>query len=239
MSTVDIADFIIRQREQLGLTQLEVSEKIEISRAAYSQMELGKRKVGVLELIKLSSILEFSLSEVFAQVYSVPDERAKPIFNFERFKTVLLYILQKCKNKTNVGRTVLYKLLYFSDFNYYEKYNDFLMGVRYSRLPKGPVPNVTPVIEQLINNGDIDLVDAEFYGYPQKRYVALTKPDLLKLTKNEIEVIDDVLKQLSKMTANEVSEYSHGDSPWLKTGDFEEINYNLVFKRNKKYKYVK
>lgn len=239
MSNSDIASFLVQQRELKKLTQSEIAKSIGVSRAAYSQMELGNRKVGILELIALSNVLDFALSQILSQVFSVPDERAKPIFNFDKFKATLLYILRKCESKANVGLTVLYKLLYFSDFNYYEKYNDFMMGVRYSRLPKGPVPNVTPILEQLRNNGDIDLLEKEFYGYPQKRYVALTNPDLTKLNPNEILVIDNVLLKLSNMNANEISEYSHGDSPWLETDDFEEIDYNLVYKRNEKYKYDK
>lgn len=62
---------------------------------------------------------------------------------------------------------------------------------------------------------------------------------MTKLNVEEVAVIDDVLVKLSNMSANEISEYSHGDSPWLETGDFEEINYNLVYKRNEKYKYNK
>ena len=42
-------------------------------------------------------------------------------FNKEKFKNVLHYIVYKCGLKNNVGRTVLHKLLYFSDFNYYGK----------------------------------------------------------------------------------------------------------------------
>jgi len=42
----------------------------------------------------------------------------------EKFKEVLLYILGKVGSKPNIGQTVLYKLLYFIDFNYYEKYEE-------------------------------------------------------------------------------------------------------------------
>ncbi|MDD4141558.1 MAG: hypothetical protein PHR20_02025 [Bacteroidales bacterium] len=42
------------------------------------------------------------------------------VMNVGKKCVVLLYILERCSGKTNVGKTVLYKLLYFSDFNYYE-----------------------------------------------------------------------------------------------------------------------
>ena len=55
---------------------------------------------------------------------------------FYKFKQVLLYILNKCGQKPNVGKTVLNKLLYFADFNYYEKYFESITGVEYVKLPK-------------------------------------------------------------------------------------------------------
>ena len=36
-------------------------------------------------------------------------------------KNLILYILGKCGQRPNIGKTVLNKLLYFSDFNFYEK----------------------------------------------------------------------------------------------------------------------
>ena len=46
----------------------------------------------------------------------------------EKFKNIILYLLECCAGKPNVGETVLYKLLYFSDFNYYELYEEQLSG---------------------------------------------------------------------------------------------------------------
>lgn len=47
---------------------------------------------------------------------SVPQKK------LDKFKEVLLYVLGKVGSKPNVGETVLCKLLYFIDFDYYEKY---------------------------------------------------------------------------------------------------------------------
>ena len=46
----------------------------------------------------------------------------KIVYNPEKFKAVFSYIVSRCENKYNVGRTVLCKLLYFSDFNFFMKY---------------------------------------------------------------------------------------------------------------------
>src|ERR1051325_3696871 len=63
-----------------------------------------------------------------------------PHIKVDKFKNVLLYILERCAGKPNVGETVLYKLLYFADFNYYELYEEQLTGASYKKLPRGPVP---------------------------------------------------------------------------------------------------
>src|SRR5665811_2454349 len=70
----------------------------------------------------------------------IRDRISVPHIKLSIFKNVLLYILERCAGKPNVGETVLYKLLYFSDFNYYELYEEHLSGARYRKLPYGPVP---------------------------------------------------------------------------------------------------
>jgi len=61
-------------------------------------------------------------------------------FEIEKFKEVLHYIIGRCGHQDNVGRTVLYKLLYFSDFDFYELYEESITGETYRKLPIGPVP---------------------------------------------------------------------------------------------------
>lgn len=240
---MSLGSFLSLKRKEANMTQDEVALKMKsLSRAAYSQIENGNRKnVSIEELIELSFILNFSLVEALDTVFDIQQEqeRIKPIFDFGKFRAVLLYILQKCKDKQNIGKVVLYKLLYFSDFNYYEKYRMFLTGSTYSRLPRGPVPNVADVLELLDSFGDIEIRKEEYHGYEQTKYVAKESPDMTLLLQEEIKVIDDVIDKLGDLNANEISDYSHGDMPWLLTKDFEEIDYNLVFKRNEKYRYVK
>ena len=64
---------------------------------------------------------------------------SEPTLNVYKFKNILLYILERYAGKPNVRETILSKLLYFSDFNYYELYNEHLTGSKYLKLPYGPV----------------------------------------------------------------------------------------------------
>ena len=60
--------------------------------------------------------------------------------NKSKFKNLLHYSISKCGSDSTVGKTVLYKLLYFIDFNYFEIYEKSLTNETYKRLPHGPAP---------------------------------------------------------------------------------------------------
>ena len=51
------------------------------------------------------------------------------VFDLEKYKAVIHYIIDKCSLKDNVERTVLQKLLYFSDFDHYEIFDDKCPGL--------------------------------------------------------------------------------------------------------------
>jgi uncharacterized phage-associated protein len=148
----------------------------------------------------------------------------------------LLYILERCAGKPNVGETVLYKLLYFCDFNYYELYEEHLTGAKYRKLPYGPVPQrLDTIINQMLDKGQLQRVKTEYHGYPQTRYLPLVKANLTELMASEKDVIDRVVVQMSDWSAAMLSNYSHGDKPWKATDNNEEINYELAFYRRPPY----
>ena len=246
-----IGSRISELRKMKGLSQGDLAKLVKISRPSLTQIELGNRSVNVLELLSLSHILGFSIDEFMSIDFSaITDEniseekkerRAKerisvPTLRVNKFKNVLLYILERCAGKPNVGETVLYKLLYFCDFNYYELYEEHLTGARYRKLPYGPVPQkLDLIINQMIEDGQLQRVKTEYHSYPQIRYLPLNKADLTGLMASEKDVIDKVIEQMSDWSASAISTYSHKDMPWLASKEGEEINYELAFYRESPY----
>lgn len=234
-------------RKIKGLSQDELAKKIRISRPSLTQIELGNRNISIMELHQFSVFLGFSLDEFMSIDYQLknPDiEKSEtkskkatvrvsvPSLKLGKLKNVLLYILEKCAGKPNVGETVLYKLLYFSDFNYYELYEEHLTGARYRKLPYGPVPQqLDSIINQMIDDGQLQRVKTDYHGFSQTRYLPLEKSDLTELMASEKEVIDRVIEQMSDWSASSISNYSHKDLPWVASKDGEEIDYELVFYR--------
>jgi len=248
LSQKEIGKRIAELRKRKGLSQSELAKYVEISRPSLAQIELGNRGVDVLELQCFSNVLGFSLDDFISKEFIVSEviifnedkemkkeeERISvPKLQVNKFKNVLLYILERCAGKPNVGETVLYKLLYFSDFNYYELYEEHLTGAKYRKLPYGPVPQKLDVIvHQMIKNGELTRIKTDYHGYPQTRYLPLVKADLTDLKASEKDVIDRVIEQMSDWSAAAISNFSHQDMPWLASKEGEEINYEFAFYRD-------
>jgi len=247
LSPKQIGKRIIEHRKLKGLSQEDLSRAMEMSRPSLSQIESGKRKLSVIELIKLSDILGFSLDKFLGEELKVPEEIGTtikkhdrgsirisvPTLNVDKFKNVLLYILERCAGKPNVGETVLYKLLYFVDFNYFEKYEEHLTGSQYRKLPYGPVPQkLEAIINQMIERNQLQRLKTEYHGYVQIRYIPLEKSDLTELSAAEKDTIDQVIGRFSDWSAAAISEYSHQDMPWKATENGEIMDYELVFYRD-------
>lgn len=245
ISQEQIGQRLAALRKFKGLSQSELAKNIEMSRTTITQIELGNRKLDVLELYKLSLALGFStdyfLSGDFTpgkEYRTEPEDKrneeriAVPTFHPGKFKNILLYILEHCAGKPNVGDAVLYKLFYFADFNYYELYEEHLTGSTYRKLPFGPVPQrMDTMINQMIDEDNLRRVKTDYHGHTQTRYLPLSKPDLTKLKASEKEVIDRVIEHFSDWSATAISDYSHKDMPWLATKDNQVINYELAFYR--------
>ena len=249
--------FIKSLRAKRGFSQLEIAKKLGISRSSYIAFEQGRRGLALTEANELGKIFEISLEDIQRGKISVPEvifEKSKKIEKLRKlnsdsgiservsvpqekvakFKQVLLYVLSKIGGKPNIGQTVLYKLLYFIDFDYYERFEEQLIGARYMRNTHGPTPVAfAKIIDELEDEGKIETVKSKFYRYDQTKYLVNPQEniDLSRLSGTEIAHIDWELNRLSDLTATQISALSHKDTPWLVAKEKEIMDYEYVFYR--------
>jgi len=157
-------------------------------------------------------------------------------FKKEKFKQILHYVIYKCGNLSNVGRTVLYKLLYFSDFDYYELFEEKMTGESYYKLDHGPAPShFDEVTKELEKEGNIEKISSEYYGYEQQKFVSKKDPDVSLLTGKELLHIQNTIGKYCHMNASQIRGISHCDLPYKATEINEEIDYELVFYRDESF----
>lgn len=157
-----------------------------------------------------------------------------PQKNVEKFKEVFLYILNKVGGKPNVGKTVIVKLLYFIDFDYYELFEEQLMGLEYIKNTFGPTPiDFEEMCSAMIKAGEIEKVESKFFDKHQTKYLPHREPNLEILSARELQHIEDVLAKYSGWPAGKLSEFSHRDVPWIGAEEKKPIPYEAVFYRTK------
>ncbi|NGX41855.1 MAG: hypothetical protein K940chlam7_00129 [Chlamydiae bacterium] len=238
-------------RESKGWLQEDLAEKIGLGREALSGIENNRRQVKAEELSLLADFLDVSADQLLGRcpLPKVDLEKPKqehsqaggmrisvPAKNVEKFREVLLYILNKVGARPSIGETVLYKLIYFVDFDFYEKYEEQLIGATYMKNTYGPTPvEFRSIVNEMIDAGEIEQVKSKYFKKEQKKYLPHREARLEELSAREVKLIDEVIDRLADKNATQISEYSHGDVPWLVTEDQGIIDYETVFYRTAQY----
>ncbi|MCW5589926.1 MAG: DUF4065 domain-containing protein [Legionellales bacterium] len=246
-----ISLFIQKLRKKQHLTQEYLADKLGISRPTYIQIERGERELTIAEAKKLANIFNLSLEnflqeqelDLVIEVNNTKNSKLSmkneirisiPQVNLDKFKQVFLYLLKKIGGKPNIGMTALYKILYFIDFDYYEKYEEQLMGLEFTRNHYGPTPRIFEhVIKEMIKNNQIEQIKSKYYQHEQTKYLInpVVEPDLSVLNGQEKEHIDWEIQRLSDLNAKALSDLSHRDVPWISAKVNEVLDYEAVFYR--------
>jgi len=152
------------------------------------------------------------------------------------FRQVILYVLDRVEGKPNVSEAVLHQLFYFIDFDYYEKFEENLMGETYIKNGYGPTSvNLTRILRCMEEEGTIQKTEQVYHNYSQNRYLTTERSNTDLLRARDIEHIDQVLARFSGMSVAELSEYSHNDIPWKCARYGKPIPYETVFYRDDRY----
>lgn len=239
--------FLSQLARRYDLTQESFASIIGVSRPTVAKMFRGETDLTLPQAQQLAWVLGITLEELVnkkERVREVILEESKktqpkmeerisvPAENVEKFKQALLYITQKIWALPNVGQTVLYKILYFCDFDYYEKFEEQLIGARYIKNHFGPTPvEFGAIIKSMVKKGEIEEVKTKYFDKEQTKYLPVQAPDLSIFSGQELDFIDEVIQKHGGKTAKELSALSHKDVPWISTPEWEEIPYESVFYR--------
>ncbi len=232
-----MSTWVFTKRKELGLSQGEVAAALGVSRPTYIMIEKGDRTPTPEQKAILAQILRTDEQKIEKYGKTAPSlpavsVRDVPKENVEKFKQTLLYVVNKVGNRPNIGQTALYKLLYFIDFDYYEKFEEQLIGATYIKNTYGPTPvSFAKIVRNMEQDGLLVEVKSKHFQYDQTKYVPAKEPIVSALSGQELQHIDEVIARLASKSARELSELSHIDTPWAVAKDKSVLNYEHVFYR--------
>ena len=154
--------------------------------------------------------------------------------NEKKYHNIILFFANKIKNGT-LGKLKMMKLLYFLDFDFFEKYGKSVTGDKYLRWENGPVPQMAEKIMKQMSGDDIKISRRKVgTGYNDQQHIeALKTFDLKLFSKEELIMMDEIANKWERFSGAEMKNASHGEAPWIATKQNEIIDYNLAYYRNK------
>lgn len=150
--------------------------------------------------------------------------------NEEKYRNAILYFAHHVRQ---VGRTKLWKLLYYLDFDHYERYGTSVTGAQYWRWDNGPVPSTgLAMTRQMQVDGDIDIVPQPTGFQNSLLLVVPLHPfDRSVFTDTEWEMLQAVARKWKFHTARDMSNATHGERPWQEAEPNGFLDYKLAAQR--------
>lgn len=151
----------------------------------------------------------------------------------EKYKQAILYLCSKLGKKVR-GKKKLAKLLYFVDFDFFEKNQKYFTGDKYKALPMGPVPVSLNVITQAMVKEKTLKIESvrDHNGYNATEvYECLSEPKISTFSKEEKEILDRVVIKYGQLNGKQLEDLTHAEAPYSGTKPSEEIFYELAFYR--------
>ncbi|MBR4535375.1 MAG: SocA family protein [Bacteroidales bacterium] len=139
------------------------------------------------------------------------------VFNFDKAINAVLYIVKHLKR---ADFHKVFKILYFSDRNMLSMSGMMITGDTYIAMNDGPVPsNMYDILKSVRGDGYFkDLANLAAYVAVENWDIVVAKkePDMGKLSRMDIKVLDDSIQQYGDLSWDEIREKSH-DYAWRST----------------------
>jgi transcriptional regulator with XRE-family HTH domain len=221
-----ITEKVTKLREQSGLTQEEVANKLGISRQRWISVEKSERDLNTEELEKLATLFGIDVTDFFEEIP-----------NLKKFRQMYLACLRYAANgHGNVPKTKLAKLLYLADFTNFFKELEPMSGVKYRRLEYGPVADVFfSITDDLLIQGKINVEVLD--GGAQMISSTTKDEDTDELSQNELARIKEICALWKDKRTQEIVNFTHEQKPWKMCRDGEYIPYSLIIQEDPAHVY--
>ncbi|MEK7606992.1 MAG: Panacea domain-containing protein [Patescibacteria group bacterium] len=150
----------------------------------------------------------------------------------KKYKEVILYLAEKLGGEIR-GKKKLAKLLYFVDFDFFEKFQKSLTGDVYKALPMGPFPiTMEKVLADMAEEKKITIkLEKVRADYNSTEIYRIKERADGNFSKEEQKVLDRVIAKYGHLSGKQLEDLTHAEAPYIGTAPNQEIAYELAFYR--------
>lgn len=153
----------------------------------------------------------------------------QPSYDESKFVELVLYVARRCESDSWFGAVKLHKLLYYAEFGAFRKLGEPISGAVFQNLEHGPAAKrLLPIQDKLLEAGYAEIDRVPTVSGVQKRLIAKREPDLARFSREELDIIDAVIREHWGKTATQIRRESHEEPGWLVTTEREEIPYEMA-----------
>lgn len=228
--TKKLNQFIKSLREERGMSQQEIADKLGMSRPSYISVEQGKKELTLSEAQKISNIFGISLKDMETGVVS----------DYEKYKEMILSFLRffSSNGDGRVPKTKLAKLVYLADFAWFYENMESMSGMKYRRIQYGPVPDsYFRALDELEEEGRISRDNKKSDVILISENDGSKKEKLNKIKKEELELIKKITKKWQDKKTREIVNFTHSQLPYKLCSLNEIIPYELIIQEDPDYVY--
>jgi len=221
------ATLIKNLRQKREISQLDIANKLGISRASYIAIEQGKRELSLKEAGILSELFDITLDDLLSG-----DGK-----KYKKYEQMLFVFLRTVSGDGKITKTKLAKFLYLADFGWFYNTHESMSGLPYRKIAHGPVPDYYfRLLEELDGDGKISIKHKD-------------RALLISETRTGQKVGDDMLdaeekrfiKKISKKWQNkdtkEIVDFTHNQLPYIFADKGSIIPYELITQEDPKHVY--
>ncbi|MFH0766934.1 MAG: type II TA system antitoxin MqsA family protein [Bacillota bacterium] len=229
---------IVSTRKKLNLTQRDFSRLLGLGEISISRYELGSlpnsSSVNLIKSILEVEVLEQQLkankdklsSDSIASIdkylikFSDIAFTGNTRYNLEKFHQLAAYFVNLAQEANElIYPTKLNKLMFYTDFNYFNKFQHSITGSIYHKLTYGPVPNYFEFKYDMNEYMEIKRDEEKTIIYPKDVHYE----DVL--TQEEKNVAKAVYSHFINHNSKMISDASHEEEAWLETKTGDKISY--------------
>jgi uncharacterized phage-associated protein len=154
--------------------------------------------------------------------------------NTAKYENAILYLCDKLGGQIE-GKTKLYKLLYFIDFDRYKlkESKQTITGDSFKKWDNGPVPQqCDEIIDGMIKSGKIEKTSMDIgFSHPLEVFVAKEKPDIKTFSAADQFVMNYVIVKYGSLNGTELASITHEEAPFVATEIYHSIPFDYALLR--------